>query len=373
MIFKLDAYYNSTRRKYVFVDYLMEMNKKVDKEEFLNHFNIWYNTFRVEKTRERVKNTKINAVLEYFNINLLQDDSKNKYEKCINELYYAIYFKEIERIKICVKTLDEYINENNYLKPLFIMFKIYGYMNYGKDIDEIKMLIYDDINYIINFKKNYFVNEYEMIFEAIKHGIYEEDNLLKLNKLANDYPSLKWIYLSAVGTSYYFKKEDEKVIAIYEELVEDFRFHNNNERLMMAYSNICFSYNKLKRFNKCIEVTHRCLTTIYSEQKSIWIDNVLMHYLYANFSIGKNEEIVKTFTNPLFNSDRLFWVTAFICILAADKTNQMSKAQFIIDKFSDDNNIMLLLDYIKTKKIKLLYDVKEWAYIPDIIDKLKHK
>jgi len=373
MIFKLDVYYNFTRRKYVFVDYLMDINEVKNKEELLLKFDIWYNTFRVEKSRERVKNNKIERVLTYYNVEPLLIGSKYKYEKCINELYYAIYFKEIDRIKACINVVNECIEDNNYLKPLFTMFRIYAHMNIGNDINEIYEMVSDDLKYIMKFKKNYFINEYEIIFESIKHGLYKVDNLLKLNRLANEYKSLKWIYLSAAGTTYYFKEEDEKVISIYEELVEDFTFHNNTERLMIAYSNICYSYNKLRRFSKCIEVTEKCLPIIYSGRKSVWIDNVLLHYIYANYAIEKYDTIVNMFTTPIFNSDRFFWVTAFICILAANKINQINRAQFIIDKFKDDANINLLLRYINEKNIKILYDVKMLSYIPDIIQKLKHR
>ena len=131
--------------------------------------------------------------------------------------------------------------------------------------------------------------------------------------------------------------------------------------------------NKLKRFSKCIEVTEKCLPIIYSGRKSVWIDNVLLHYIYANYAIEKYDTIVNMFTTPIFNSDRFFWVTAFICILAANKINQINRAQFIIDKFKDDTNINLLLRYINEKNIKILYDVKMLSYIPDIIQKLKHR
>jgi hypothetical protein len=259
------------------------------------------------------------------------------------------------------------------LKPLFILFKIYGNLYLTDGINNIKILIENDIQYICNFKKDYFVNEYEMIFESIKYSVYGINNLINLNKLSTEYPPLKWIYLSALGTSYYFKAEDEKVISVYEELAEEYRFHNNNARLMQAYSNICFSYNKLKRFSKCIEFTQRCLPAIYSKQNYIAIDNILMHYVYANYVIEKYDEIVKVITNPLFDLKRVNTVTAFICILAAYKINLQTKVQFIIEAFKEDDNILHLLEYLKTNSIKYLYNIKQWSYISDIIEKLKHK
>lgn len=98
---------------------------------------------------------------------------------------------------------------------------------------------------------------------------------------------------------------------------------------------------------------------------------MLLHYIYANYAIDRNDEIVNMFTSPIFNSDKFLGVTAFICILAANKTNQMSKVQFIIDKFKDDENIKLVLNYIEKNDIKVLYDVKRLSYIPDIIGRLK--
>ena len=105
MIFKLDDYFNSTKRKYVFVDCMMSL-KNESKTKFLESFDIWYSTFRVEKSREHVRNNKVDKILDYYNVNTLNIKDKEKYEIVINEMYYAIYFMEVDRIK---HNIDKFI------------------------------------------------------------------------------------------------------------------------------------------------------------------------------------------------------------------------------------------------------------------------
>jgi hypothetical protein len=243
-------------------------------------------------------------------------------------------------------------------------------MNIKNTINEILESINDDLEFVKFFKKNYFIDEYEMIFESIIHGIYGSDNIIKLSNLAIQYPKLKWIYLSAAGSCSYIAKQDEKSLRYYEELTQEFKLCKNSERLMMTYSNMCFSYNRLENYTRSYKLTLECLEYIYSYKDSIWIDNMIMHYLFTSFVLDRHDEILEFHTNPLFRIERLNWVTASICILSANIINQLHKVSQIIYTFDHDDNVSIILEYIKTKDKEKLNNVKKTPYIKIIIDKL---
>lgn len=372
-MFRLDKYFDTTKIKYIFANHLMDENGVTDKTVFLKNFGICYDTFRVEKSRERVRNDSVDRILDFYKISSLKLAKKSEYEYIINKLYYSIYFKEIECIKTLLETINKYINENNILKPIFVLFKIFAYMNIGENFSEIKELTYKDYDYVKSFKKGYFIGEFEIIFEAIRHGLENKDNLVKLNILADAFPNLKWLYLTSIGSIYYLNRQDEKALNIYMELVEEFKELKNLERLMITYSNMCFIYNKLKRYTKSIEISNQSLEYVYSQNNSIWIKYMIMHYFFANFMLEKYNVIVDFVSNDMFDKNLLNWVSASICLLAAAFIKEDDKVQTIKENFSGNENIKLILTYLKTKDTKVLHLLRHTPYIKEIILKLGHK
>lgn len=370
MIFKLDDYFIDTRMKYVFADSLMNNANRKDKINFLLQLGISYNSFRVEKSRRRVKNDNADRILEKYAITKIDVKNKFIYEKSINEMYYAIYFREYEKIKEYIAVLDGFINENNYLKPIFVLFKIFGKMNIGIDINEINELTFLDVEYINHFKKNYFIKEYQMIFEAINYTLKREDNINQLSSLVQDYPEFKWLYLSFVGSIHYINEKDHDALRVYSDLVEILKLHKNSERLMIAYVNMCFSFNRLKSYNECIELTKDCLSNIYSSKNKIWIKNLLMHYLFASYMIERYDDVVECYSNILFKIEKLNWVSASICVLSAFKLNKLEGVQFIINNFKEDENFKLIIKYIQTNDKSNLSNLKQTPMIMDIVSKL---
>ena len=369
MIFKLDKYYNLTKHKYVYADTLMTMDK-VDKTSFLRSFGIDYDVFRVEKARDKVNNLNVNKILEHYQIKPIIDENKSKYERCINSMYYAIYFKEADKINKCIDELNFYIADNNYLKPLFILFKIYGNMSIDNSIDDIRYIINKDLDYIINFRKNYFVDEFEIIYEAILISFKKEKNLTKISNLGLKYPKLNWIHLVTKGAVSYMSKNDNDAYRCYQALEKEFESTRNIERLMIIHSNMCFIHNSLGDYQESVNLTRKTIEYIYSSKKSIWVDNILMHYLFSNFMLGRYEDIIKLYSEEIFDLSRLNWVTASICILASFLNKELNKASEIIDLFRNDEYVAMVLDYIKTGNRLLLEDLKRTPLIKKIIQKL---
>ena len=369
MIFKLDKYYNLTRYKYVYADTLMTMNK-VDKPSFLHSLGIDYDVFRVEKARDKVNNLNVNKILEHYQINPIIDTNKSKYEKCINNMYYAIYFKEADNINKYIDELNIYIAENNYLKPLFVLFKTYGNMNIDNSIDDIRYIINNDLDYINNFRKNYYIDEFELIYEAVLIPFKEDKDLTKISNLGLKYEKLNWIHLVTKGAILYMSQKDNDAYRCYQALEKEFESTRNVERLMSIHSNMCFIHNSLGDYQESVKLTSKTIEYIYTSKKSIWVDNILMHYLFSNFMLGRYDDIIKLYSEEIFDISRLNWVTASICILASFLNKELNKASEIIDLFRNDEYVAIVLNYIKTGNRLLLVDLKQTPLIKKIIQKL---
>lgn len=369
MIFKLDKYYKSTRQKYVFIDSVMNINKE-DKAKFLKSFGISYDSFRVEKSRNKVNNDNAERLLEYYGFLSVSPVKKGKYEKCINNMYYAIYFREQDNIHKCIEELNACIADNNCLKPVFILFKIYGIMNTEISIEKIRNLINNDLNYILFFRKNYFIDEFELIYESILVSFKYETDLTKLSNLSLQYPALKWIYLFALGSLYYMKGQDQEAYRCYKRLEEEFEATRNSERLMIIHSNMCFIHNALEEYATSIDLAKKSIEYIYSSKQSIWVSNILMHYVFSNFMLSRYKIIIDFYTEEIFNVSRLNWITASICILASFLNKELNKAHKIIELFRNNEYVAIVLEYINTGNLFLLYELKQTPYIVKIIKKL---
>lgn len=368
MFFKLDWYYNKTKFKYVFVDVLMTIND-ADKDKLLHDLGISYSSFRVEKSRDCVRNDNVERLLSYYYVNPVGD--RVRYENCINNLYYAIYFKDTNSIKLYLDEINNYIDEYNFLKPIFVLFKIFGLMNLGGNIYEIKECTKSDLMYICNFKKGFFLDEFELLYEAVMLSFNVKDDYTKIANLSLKYDKLNWIYLSTKGSCLYLNGKDNEALRCYKELLDEFEKTHNNERLMSTYSNIGFLYNALNEYTLCIKTLQNALYNVFSPSDSIWISNIVLNYVFACFMISKYAEIINLVTNNLFQYKRLNWVSASIFILACFFFDDFSKASNVISYFKDDENVNAILKYLKTNDLKCLDLIKTTQFSLKIIEKLK--
>ncbi|MGM9969663.1 MAG: hypothetical protein ACI35S_04625, partial [Anaeroplasma sp.] len=215
-----------------------------------------------------------------------------------------------------------------------------------------------------------FIDEFEIIYEAILISFKYKTNLTKITNLGNQYKELNWIYLFTKGSALYLDGKYNDVYRCYQSLEKEFESTRNIERLMIIHSNICFIHNALSDYQECIDLVTKSIEYIYSSRKSIWISNILMHFLFSNFMLNRYDVIIKLFSEEIFDLSRLNWITASICILASFINKQLSKAYSIIEKFRNDEYVLVVLDYIKTGNKLLLLKLKQTPYIKKIINKL---
>lgn len=366
MIFDLKNYVNTSKRKYVFINELLN-TLNVKKESILKELGISYDSFRVWKHRDNVNNDNINILLKYFNVNDVNYQQMKQYEKLINEIYYAIYFVDETTTSKLLVQINKCIDDNNFLKPLFILLRVCAKVVFKFHDNNPDGIVKADLDYLYKFKKCYFVDSFSIVYECIMYYFQYENDKTKLNNLAIEYPKLKWIYLTTAGSLAYLNNDDNKALRCYLELTDGFELYKNNERLMIVYSNTSLIYNLLEEYLMSISVTSKCLEYIYFSKNLLWIKNILMHYLYSNYMLKKYDVIIDLITQDIVDIKKINWVSAVICILSASNINRLADVKKVIDQFNDDLNVKLIMSYLKTKNTNELLNIRKTEYIKRIL------
>jgi hypothetical protein len=138
------------------------------------------------------------------------------------------------------------------------MFRVYANMIIYSSITDIEEHVKNDLDYLAKFKKNYFIDEYELIYEFILISFKRKSSLINLANLGIKYEKLNWIYLSIKGSLQYLSENDNDVLRCCQILEEEFEEQHNVERLMITRSNICFAYNALDDYNKAYKLSKKC-------------------------------------------------------------------------------------------------------------------
>ena len=127
MYFKLslDYYFNTTSIYYSFFDGLFSM-LDIDKDSALKSLNIVPSSYRNQRSNLSVKNkSNIMALLDSFEYSDINKSMQEEYECLINKVYYSCYYRQSQKLKLLLACIDEKITENNILKPLLCLFKVF--------------------------------------------------------------------------------------------------------------------------------------------------------------------------------------------------------------------------------------------------------
>ena len=132
-----------------------------NKDIFLEDLNITPSSYRRAKTSEQIIGEHIvNRLSQYFNYKTISKDEIDKYQLFINKIYTEYYYSLNNNTLYILGKLDEMINENNLLYPIFILFKLL-------------------FNLISNNNQTIINNENEYLYEqVIKYKPFYNEDLL---------------------------------------------------------------------------------------------------------------------------------------------------------------------------------------------------
>lgn len=315
LLFCLDNYFKKTNKYYYFFDGMFKY-KNILKKEILIDLKIPASTYRLNRIIDNAKNDNHISLLKYFNVDTLDTNIQLKYEMLLSRLYMAIYYKY--DIQECYDKLEEYINQNNYLKPIFVLFRILYKMNSNKSYINIMEEIKEDVDYIFCFPREYFENELEPIFLNVLLFTKKSNVAIYDKTCYSKYPNFLWMYYHIMGTNAYTNKDYSKAILFYEEASKLYFKDSNVKRYLASRMNLTFMYNALFLPQLAIEVIYPILNYILNNETVYFFSkNVVLHYIMSLFMLEDYKGIIMFNEMHLLNNDNFKVRVSVIAVIAS--------------------------------------------------------
>ena len=100
----------------------------INKEEFLLEHDITPSSYRLaRKVEQNVGKSIIIKLSEVFKFVTLADDELEDVEEQLNKIYFDIYYKNYVNYDSHLEYINEMINKNFLIHPLFKLFKLFSY------------------------------------------------------------------------------------------------------------------------------------------------------------------------------------------------------------------------------------------------------
>ncbi len=349
-VFSLDEYFERTQKYYYFFDGMVHFINK-SKKDVLKEVDIYESSYRSDRLKPKVKNRNRNILLNYFKYNDVNKESQLKYEICISKIYYCTYYLKLDILDELLKELEIYINENNYLKPLFVLFKIFGTMSFSDNINELNKKFQNEINYLKVFiKTNYFTNELGYLYSIVMLFFKVNQDFQILDEYSNVFKELLWYDYTIRANYYYIQNNDSDSLMYYNAALDEFNKSYNIERLLRTINNIAASYNLLSKYQFSLNVTEKVIKYSFSQEYTPWIKNIAMHYLFSNYMLKRYKEVLEFYNVIVLNKLFLNETAIIIIVLSAFKLHKMNQIEKLIQNISEYKDLNIFINAIASIK-----------------------
>ena len=347
-IFSLNEYFENTQKYYYFFDGMVTYINKT-KKEVLKEVDIYESSYRSDRLKPKVRNNNKNILLNYFKYKDVDKHSQLKYEVCISKIYYCSYYLKLDVLEELLKELDTYIEENNYLKPLFILFKIFGKMTFSDQYNEKKEIFKKEIDYLKAFMKtNYFTNELAYLYSIIMLLFKVEEDTHKLDEFSNTFKELNWYDYTIRGNYYFVKQKDYDSLMYYTAALKEFNKSYNMERILLTTNNIALAYNLLEKYQLSLDETEKVIKYTFSQKYSRLIRSIAMHYIFSNYMLKRYEEVLNFYNVIVLNEEFLHETSIVAIILSAYKLKKMNQITKLIEKNKEAKDVQIILKAIES-------------------------
>lgn len=152
----------------------------INKEEFLLEHDITPSSYRLaRKVEQNVGKSIIIKLSEVFKFVTLADDELEDVEEQLNKIYFDIYYKNYDNYDDHLEYINEMINKNFSIHPLFKLFKLFLLCNSNKSVKNV----YSDNNGLFNEivkYKNFYNKELVEIYNIL--NLFFNDSIKESEK-----------------------------------------------------------------------------------------------------------------------------------------------------------------------------------------------
>lgn len=347
--FSLNVYFKNTNKYYYFFDGLIKQSGKMQRDILLEA-KIPASSYRISRTVEESRTDSHNILLNYFHIEEMKEEKQIEYETIISKLYFAIYYKAETQIEQYYTKALECIEENNYLKPIFVLLKIFTKMNYIKDYTEFLNENKEDIKYLSAFPKEYFNQELEMLFSLLMMFTNHPMDRTKIELSIDQFPKLSWIYYHISGTFAYCNQDYAEAILFYKKAEEEYLKDCNILRYIWVRNNIAAMYNRLGNAKSSLDIIQPVFLFLSHSDMNLPMRNyILMHYFMSLFLLEAYEVILQVKKD--YVEESMLLPTTAILLICTYKKMKHSKDSCASLRFVDERANLFYEILFENKKM----------------------
>ncbi len=365
-LFSMDMYFNSDYYKIIYFDYLIKLSGYT-KEAILSELDIPYMSYsRAKDNSTKGSRIVVDKLNKYFSINDVDSSKKKEYEEILNSIIYKFYYRNSNLLEF-ESILIDYINENNYLNPLFrlLLFLVRTIKEQSpkKFIDEN----IDEYSYLLQFKKNYFISPFYELFTIIEI-LYSDVILYEYDKDYSFSENMQGlIYYAYTSNAYLSNKYD--LCLYYARECKDYLLKDCNYERILAIDLTYFAcLNMIGEYKKCMRESYfQLLHLIETDKAPDMIRSTKIQYLVACLGAKEYKEVIDSIEN--FNT---FSSTEYDYLFCASYAYDRKLFNNYLEKFENEKNRFsnidleynyLTIDYITRKnKGNLKNEILEKKY-----------
>ena len=371
-IFKLKEYYQISNKYYYFFDGMFRI-KNESKLDSLKSLTLPSSTYRLNRRSKTIKNNHHNILLKYFDVASISDDKIEK-EDLLSKAFSVIYYKQEEDYKIIQDSLEQFINENTYLKPIFILFRILFKIMMQKEITNILEILEEDVAYLTYFPEEYFDDELRIIYWIILFFSGKYNKCLKSQIINTKYPYLSWLYYHLCGSKYFYNNDYSKALIFYQSALKLYIKDFNIKRLLECQMNIGAMYNYLGEYSIAINTFESLVEhSIYQTDNFPLKCDSIMHYMISLMEIDDYETVLRVIRS--LNEEIVNDITSMVGIVSSFLSAIQPKEilEVLKNKIETSKDVQSIYEFLYLSK-SLPKDFKQnqfHYYIQLIINKIK--
>ena len=372
--YNLDEFFTSAKKYYYFIDGMFKY-KDILKKQLLVDLMIPESTYRANRSNDNFANKNHLKLFKHFRVNVAKKEYQTDYELLLTKIFINVYYRRFSEIVNVMDFLETCIQQNNHLKPIFVLFRTFIICNDYITFEQITERTKEDFHYLSCFPKEYYGKQFYKMYEILKFFIdSKKTNPLDINNSEITH-ELLGIYYGILANKY---RENNKIgeSILYNQLaLKQFQKDFNITRMTTTASNIGYLCNHIFEFDLSILNLEPFVEYISYQKNSNELDKfnriIIFQYLYALFMSKKFDKIIRIFEIAEIKKEML--TETSICILLF--TLKHLKINYIQyeDYFDFNNNLKakIIFDYLFNKK-KLSNDEKnlilKMNYVKTIIE-----
>ncbi len=354
--YSMQPYFQDLRYMIYFYDILIKRSS-ITKEGLFKDLEIPYMSYtRAVDYDSSAGRIVINKLNNYFNIKELDYSKQKQYEDTLNSLLYRFYYRG-DDLNGFEPILLEYIEDNNYLRPLFQLLLLLINLVSMKSPEVVIQEKQELFKELKQYKGTYFTSPFAEIFTIVE-VLFSGKELIEFDKEIPFADNMRGLLYNVYSSNAYLSKKYDLCL-YYTRECRDYLLRDHNYKRMVLVNLTYFAcLNMIGEYAKCMNES-RCqlIYLIESKQPYDLIYSTEIHYYTSCIGARDYNEII----NALSNKEEIN-SSEYIFLLIAASHNKKLYIKYLeqykseASRFNDKQNdyINLIINYISKKNRVLM-------------------